>query len=128
MPLSPYDPAQEATGCTNELFYRNGPVAEDIKRREAYLVSQKIEEYLRAAIKAVTLERDQARTELSELQGGIDGTISAISLLGAMYKRLAETAAKKPDCGTLATTFAGQSAAVAVVLEHLEKLKTRTKA
>lgn len=113
MPLPPYDPSQEATGCTNELFYRDGPVAKDIKRREAYLVSEKIEEYLRAAVETVALERDQARTELSALQGHIISSIATIKLLHYMY-------ARNPD--TLP-----QYEAISVVLERLETLKSRIK-
>lgn len=40
---------QEATACTNELFYRYGPNPRDINRTEAGYVKETIERYLREA-------------------------------------------------------------------------------
>jgi hypothetical protein len=43
---------EEAQGYTNELFYRNGPEPNDIRRQEAPLVKETFERALREAYAA----------------------------------------------------------------------------
>ena len=50
--MNSYDPSQEATACTNELYYRYGPDPRDIRREEAEHVKEKIEQYLHEAYAA----------------------------------------------------------------------------
>lgn len=49
-----YDPIHEAKACTNELYYRNGPAPEDIRREDVAYVTETIERYLREALAATT--------------------------------------------------------------------------
>lgn len=48
----PYDVSQEATGCTNEIFYRRGPTPTELRTYDAALVKETIERYLREAYEA----------------------------------------------------------------------------
>jgi hypothetical protein len=52
MPLSPFDPAQEATALTNELFYRAGAYPKSLHPPDAMLVRDTIERGLREAFEA----------------------------------------------------------------------------
>lgn len=42
----------EAVGCTNELFYRDGPTPKDVRCQDAVYVKQTIERYLKEAFEA----------------------------------------------------------------------------
>jgi hypothetical protein len=44
-----YDPHHEAKACTNELYYRNGHIPEDIRRDDVSYVVKTIERYLTEA-------------------------------------------------------------------------------
>jgi hypothetical protein len=48
----PFDTELEAKACTNELFYRNGPTIEDIRKSDAQFVKDTIERCLREAFAA----------------------------------------------------------------------------
>lgn len=108
-----FDFKHESSACINELFYRDGPAAKDIKRTDAYLVSEIVERYMREAAEAVGIERDIAVTELAVLQGHIIAAIATIKLLHDMYARNKETLP--------------QYEAIGVVLDRLETLKARIK-
>jgi hypothetical protein len=47
-----YDPDSEAMGCTNELYYRNGPTPEPIELKDAPEVVDTIKRYLDEAFLA----------------------------------------------------------------------------
>ncbi len=44
-----YNIEQEAIGCTNELYYRNGPIGQDIRCKEAEYVLETIKRCLQEA-------------------------------------------------------------------------------
>lgn len=51
-PLANFDPAQEAAGLTNELFYRDGAVPKALQPSDAMLVKETIERGLAEAVLA----------------------------------------------------------------------------
>lgn len=111
MPPPPYDIEHEASACTNELYYRDGPTAKDIRRLDAPLVTETVERYMREASEAMTKERDAALVKLSALQGHIILAIGAIKMQQELYARNHDTLP--------------QYEATSLTLTVLEKLKAR---
>lgn len=64
MPIE-YDVEMEATGITNELFYRNGPKAEDLNvgTDDVLLVRDTIQENLERAFKAGSMSDGKKKPE-----------------------------------------------------------------
>jgi hypothetical protein len=61
--MATYDVQDEAIACVNELFYRNGPTPEDIRKQDVPYVTQTIARYLQEAYMSYRGDRNDKTDE-----------------------------------------------------------------